>query len=101
MNEKKVKAFLKEKGFNLTRKGKPKDITVKQEDEFLRVSLQHPAYTLTDKGGHINTKIKNPTGKPSREYILEILEDSGIEKTQTVQVDYEIKPGVYSAFWTN
>lgn len=94
---KKVKALLKEHGYKTT--GKSREIRVRQEDDFLRVSLQGPAFTLKDDGDPRGGPVKIPTGNPSRQEIIDLLESSGLEKTQTVQVDFEIGKDEYSAYW--
>ncbi|NIX59165.1 MAG: hypothetical protein GWN14_25415 [candidate division Zixibacteria bacterium] len=98
MKKTKVRNFLKEKGYKFNKKSP--DFVIKQEDTFLRVSLQNPAWTLQDDGSLRSGSVKVPTGKPSREEIIELLKSSGIEETQVVQVDYEIGDNIYSSHWT-
>lgn len=99
MDEAKVKALLKENGYQVTTTKKHGDVTVRQEEGFLRVSLQGPAYTLQDDGEARGGQVQVPTGLPSKEQIEALLADSGLEKTQTVQVDYEVGDGQFSSYW--
>jgi hypothetical protein len=99
MDMKKVKALLKENGYRVTTTKRLGNVTVRQEENFLRISLQNPAFTLQDDGEARGGSVEIPTGHPTKKDIEDLLTNSALEKTQVVQIDFEIGDGQFSSYW--